>query len=329
MIYIENTSVDPYYNMACDEYILKNMDFGEDILTLWRNDNAIIIGKNQNAFEEVNAAYVDEHGIKVCRRVTGGGAVYHDLNNLNFSLFIDLKDSSKLDDLNFFVLPVVKALSELGVNAEVKGRNDITIDGRKFSGLAQRIHKDKLLFHGTLMFDVDVTILSKCLNVKPGKLQSKGHKSVRSRVTNIKEYIKDDVDVLGFKAILKKQLFEGQEYKEYVLTDEDKANIQKIRDEKFATWEWNYGESPESNFKNAERFKGGEVDVRMMLEDGKIQKIRFYGDFLSTDDLDALIRALEGQRYDIETVDKILSSMDLRPFFGAITKDEIMHVMFP
>ncbi|MBQ1334855.1 MAG: lipoate--protein ligase, partial [Clostridia bacterium] len=98
MIYIENTSVDPYYNMACDEYILKNMDFGEDILTLWRNDNAIIIGKNQNAFEEVNAAYVDEHGIKVCRRVTGGGAVYHDLNNLNFSLFIDLKDSSKLDD---------------------------------------------------------------------------------------------------------------------------------------------------------------------------------------------------------------------------------------
>ena len=329
MIYIENTSVDPYYNMACDEYILKNMDFGEDILTLWRNDNAIIIGKNQNAFEEVNAAYVDEHGIKVCRRVTGGGAVYHDLNNLNFSLFIDLKDSSKLDDLNFFVLPVVKALSELGVNAEVKGRNDITIDGRKFSGLAQRIHKDKLLFHGTLMFDVDVTILSKCLNVKPGKLQSKGHKSVRSRVTNIKEYIKDDVDVLGFKEILKKQLFEGQEYKEYVLTDEDKANIQKIRDEKFATWEWNYGESPESNFKNAERFKGGEVDVRMMLEDGKIQKIRFYGDFLSTDDLDALIRALEGQRYDIETVDKILSSMDLRPFFGAITKDEIMHVMFP
>ncbi len=131
------------------------------------------------------------------------------------------------------------------------------------------------------------------------------------------------------KAILKKQLFEGQEYKEYVLTDEDKANIQKIRDEKFATWEWNYGESPESNFKNAERFKGGEVDVRMMLEDGKIQKIRFYGDFLSTDDLDALIRALEGQRYDIETVDKILSSMDLRPFFGAISKDEIMHVMFP
>ena len=329
MIYIENTSVDPYYNMACDEYILKNMDFGEDILTLWRNDNAIIIGKNQNAFEEVNAAYVDEHGIKVCRRVTGGGAVYHDLNNLNFSLFIDLKDSSKLDDLNFFVRPVVKALSELGVNAEVKGRNDITIDGRKFSGLAQRIHKDKLLFHGTLMFDVDVTILSKCLNVKPEKLQSKGHKSVRSRVTNIKEYIKDDVDVLGFKEILKKQLFEGQEYKEYVLTDEDKANIQKIRDEKFATWEWNYGESPESNFKNAERFKGGEVDVRMMLEDGKIQKIRFYGDFLSTDDLDALIRALEGQRYDIETVDKILSPMDLRPFFGAITKDEIMHVMFP
>ncbi|MBR2742386.1 MAG: lipoate--protein ligase [Clostridia bacterium] len=329
MIYIENLSVDPYFNMACDEYILTKLDFGEDILTLWRNDNAIIIGKNQNAFEEVNAAYVDEHGIKVCRRVTGGGAVYHDLNNLNFSLFIDLKDSSKLDDLNFFVMPVVKALSELGVNAEVKGRNDITIDGRKFSGLAQRIHKDKLLFHGTLMFDVDVTILSKCLNVKPGKLQSKGHKSVRSRVTNIKEYIKEDVDVLGFKEILKKQLFEGMEYKEYVLTEDDLKAIRKIRDEKFATWEWNYGESPESNFKNAERFKGGEVDVRMMLEDGKIKSIRFYGDFLSTDDLDRLIAALEGQKYDIETVDRVLSSMDLRPFFGAITKDEIMHCMFP
>ena len=329
MIYIENTSVDPYYNMACDEYILTKLDLGEEILTLWRNDNAIIIGKNQNAFEEVNAEYVEANKIKVCRRVTGGGAVYHDLNNLNFSLFIDMEDKSKLDDLNFFVMPVVNALAELGVNAEVKGRNDITIDGRKFSGLAQRIHNNKLLFHGTLMFDVDLTVLTKGLNVKPGKLESKGHKSVRSRVTNIKDYVKADVDVLGFKEILKQKLFEGQPYKEYTLTKEDIDGIKKIRDEKFATWEWNYGESPASNFKNAQRFSGGEVDVRMMIEDGKIKNVRFYGDFLSTDDLDVLISALTGQKYDIETVSRILSSMDLRPFFGAITKDEIIQCMFP
>lgn len=329
MIYIENNSLDAYYNMACDEYILKKLDFGEDILTLWRNDNAIIIGKNQNAYEEINAEYVNEHNIKVVRRVTGGGAVYHDINNLNFSLFINIKDSNKLDDLNFFVMPVVNALKELGVNAEVKGRNDILIDGRKFSGLAQRIHGDTLLFHGTLMFDVDLTVLTKGLNVKPGKLESKGHKSVRSRVTNIKEYMTEDIDVLGFKEILKEKLFEGQEYKEYVLTDEDIAGIEKFRDEKFGTWAWNYGESPESNFKNAQRFKGGELDIRMKLEDGLIKNIRFYGDFLSTDDLDRLISALEGQKYDIAVVDDILSSMDLRPFFGSITKDEVKECMFP
>jgi len=329
MIYIENNSVNPYFNMACDEYILKNFDFGEDILTLWRNDNAIIIGKNQNAFEEVNAEYVEANGIKVSRRVTGGGAVYHDLGNLNFSLFIDIKDSSKLDNLNFFVMPVVNALEQLGVKAEVKGRNDITIDGKKFSGLAQRIHNDKLLFHGTLMFDVDLTVLTKGLNVKPGKLESKGHKSVRSRVTNIKDYVTADVDVLGFKEILKQQLFAGQEYKEYKLTEEDIANISKIEAEKFGTWEWNYGESPESNFANAERFAGGELDIRMMLEDGRIKTIRFYGDFLSTDDNDRLVSALEGEKYDIEAVNKVLSSFDLRPFFGKITQEEVIKCMFP
>lgn len=328
MIYIENESLNPYFNLACDEYCLTQLDLNEDIVMLWRDDNAIIVGKNQNTFEEINAEYVKQQNIKVCRRVTGGGAVYHDLGNLCFTFILNIEKLDQMD-MRFFALPVVKALEKMGVTAEISGRNDITIDGRKFSGTAQRVYKNRLLYHGTLLFDSNMEVLSKGLNVKPNKIESKGHKSVRSRVTNIKEYIKEDIDILQFKSILKEKLFEGQEYKEYVLTNQDIENIKKMETEKFATWDWNYGQSPESNFKNAVRFDGGEVDLRLMIKDGFIENAKFYGDFLAVEYLDDLEDALKGQKYDIDTVDKILDKVNLKQYFGTITKQEILSCMFP
>ncbi len=159
MIYIENETVNPYFNLACDEYCLTHLDLKDDIVMLWRDDNAIIVGKNQNTFEEINAEYVKEQNIKVCRRVTGGGAVYHDLGNLCFTFILHVEKLDQMD-MRFFALPVVKALEKMGVTAEISGRNDITIDGKKFSGTAQRVFKNKLLYHGTLLFSSFMEVLS-------------------------------------------------------------------------------------------------------------------------------------------------------------------------
>lgn len=223
MKFIENNSIDPHYNLAFEEYIFKHLESDEDFVLLWRNGPSIIVGKNQNTIEEINLEYVKENNINVVRRVTGGGAVYHDLGNLNFS-FITKPKSNDLIDFQTYNVPIIKALQKLGVNCQLSGRNDLTIDGRKFSGIAQSIIKGKVLNHGTLLFDSELDALTKALNVKRDKIESKGIKSVASRVTNIKTYVIDDVDVLRFKELLLKSIFEyfNEPVEVYELSDEDK-----------------------------------------------------------------------------------------------------------
>ena len=185
MIYIENTCTDPAYNLAFEEYVFTQMRFDEPVLLLWRNAQAVIVGRYQNTLEEIDEQYVKEHGIRVVRRDTGGGAVYHDLGNLNYSFIIPEVDRMKVD-FRTFTAPVVKALQAAGIHAEQSGRNDILADGKKFSGNAQHFSRGRLLHHGTLMFDVDMETVAAALRVKPGKFRSKATKSVRSRVTNLK-----------------------------------------------------------------------------------------------------------------------------------------------
>ncbi len=327
MKYIENNSTDPHYNLAFEEYIFKNLD-KEDFVLLWRNGPSIIVGKNQNTIEEINMDYVKDNNINVVRRVTGGGAVYHDLGNLNFSFIT--KSQSNLIDFKTYNIPIVRALEKLGVDCELSGRNDIVIDGKKFSGIAQSIIKERVLNHGTLLFDSKLDILSKALNVKRDKIESKGVKSVSSRVTNIKPYVKDEIDVLKFKELLLKNIFEyfNQPVEIYELSHEDQENIQRMVDEKYGTWEWNFGYSPEFNFKGYKRFEGGGVEVRLHVVKGRIENCKIYGDFFGKGDIKDLEDKLKGVKYDINQISEELGDVSIEQYLGRITKEEFMKCLF-
>ncbi|NLB33508.1 MAG: lipoate--protein ligase [Tissierellia bacterium] len=326
MKFIENNSIDPHYNLAFEEYVFKYLD--EDFVLLWRNGPSIIVGKNQNTVEEIKTDYVKENNINVVRRVTGGGSVYHDLGNLNFSFIT--KAQSNLIDFKTYNIPIIKALEKLGVNCELSGRNDIVIDGKKFSGIAQSIIKGRVLNHGTLLFDSKLDTLSKALNVKRDKIESKGIKSVSSRVTNIKPYVKDDIDVLEFKQVLLNNIFDyfNQPVEIYSLTDEDRENIQKMVDERYGTWEWNYGNSPEFNYKGYKRFEGGGVEVRLHVVKGIIENCKVYGDFFGKSDVKNLEDRLQGVKYDVDEVDKALDDISISEYLGRITKEEFLKCLW-
>ncbi|MGI6440890.1 MAG: lipoate--protein ligase [Peptoniphilaceae bacterium] len=328
MKYIRNDSLDPRYNLALEEWVLENLR--DDIyILLWRNDNSIIIGRNQNTAEEINQAYVDEHEINVVRRPTGGGAVYHDLGNLNFSI---ITDAANAVDINFelYTQPVLRALETMGVPVELKGRNDILIDGKKCSGLAQRISNHRLLHHGAMLFDTDLSTLSKALNVRRDKMESKGVKSTVSRVTNIKPYMTADVDVLGFRDLLKKEMFhEYDEVPEYVLSEEELAQIDRLKAEKYDTWEWNYGRSPKTNFQNDKRFEGaGVLDIRLRVAGGTIQEAVFFGDFFGAKDKAVLEKALEGAPFTPKGVTEALQPYKVEEYLGKLGLEQVLAVLF-
>lgn len=328
MLYINNKSNDPYFNMALDEYVVKHLNPSNDYFYFYQNRPSVIIGRNQNAIEEVNLEYVKNNDIIVVRRMSGGGAVYHDMGNINFSFVVDYRKED-FNSIERFAKAIVKALGKLGINAEFSGRNDITIDGKKFSGNAQYVTKNRILHHGTLLFDSDLSVLSKALNVKPEKIKSKGIKSVKSRVTNIKDYLPDkNVTVSQFKEMLLKFVFEveGKELQEYNLTPKDIEQIMDLRNKKYSTWEWNVGSSPEFDLIRSARFNGGEVQVHMNVKDGIISDIKFYGDFMSIRDVSEVEEKLRGQRFKQEDIKDVISKIDVKEYFGFISLEEILSL---
>lgn len=328
MKYIVNDQLDARYNLALEEWVLENLK--DDIyIILWRNDNAIIIGRNQNTAQEINQAYVEEHDINVVRRPTGGGAVYHDLGNLNFSI---LTDAENAVDINFelYTQPVLRALKAMGVPVELKGRNDILIEGKKCTGLAQRISNHRLLHHGAMLFDTNLETLSKALNVRRDKMESKGVKSTVSRVTNIKPYMTADVDVLGFRDLLKKEMFhEYEEIPVYTLSEDELSQIEDLKKNKYDTWEWNYGRSPKTNFQNDRRFEGaGVLDARLQVENGVIQEAVFYGDFFGAKDKTVLEEALKGAPFTPKGVTKALEPYPIEEYLGRLGLEQVLKVLF-
>lgn len=293
---------------------------------LWQNAPSVIIGKNQNTAEEINQKFIDQNGIKVARRVSGGGAVYHDLGNLNFTFVISVDDPGKVN-YKKYVQPIIDALESMGIKAEASGRNDILVDGLKISGNAQRMANGKLMHHGTIMFDLNIENMVKALNVDPDKITSKGVKSVRSRVTNIKEHLTHG-DIHEFWDNLHYYLSNEGKDQEIVLTEDDIAKIQAEADSKFSTWDWIYGASPEFNLKNSKRFSGGRLETLMNVVEGKIASIRFVGDYLGLEDVSEVENQLMGVRFDRSDVDGILSQIDLKKYFGLIDKGEILSLMF-
>lgn len=327
MKYIENYSNDPRYNLAFEEYCFKYLPRDEDYLLLWINSPAIIIGKNQNTIEEVNSEYIKMKGIQVVRRITGGGAVYHDLGNLNFSIITNA-EGSKID-FKKYNISILEALIKLGVKCELSGRNDITIEGKKFSGIAQSIWKDRVLNHGTLLFNTELDVLNNALNVKKDKIESKGVKSVKSRVTNIKDHLNVDVDIEEFREILARSILntDDVEAKTLKLNEEQLQEIDKLFQEKYSTWEWNYGSSPPFNYKNYRRFPFGSVEVRLEVKHGSISECKIYGDFFGTEDISILEKRLIGQKYEKEGLGKFLKEIDLKEYFGGIRKEDFLDLL--
>ncbi|MEH6948594.1 lipoate--protein ligase [Bacillus sp. JJ634] len=329
MLFIDNKGItDPRINLAIEEYALKHLDINESYLLFYINKNAIIIGKNQNTVEEINQDYVDEQGITVVRRLSGGGAVYHDLGNLNFS-FITKDDGDSFHNFKKFTEPVVKALGKLGVQAELSGRNDIMAEGKKISGNAMFATRGRMFSHGTLLFNSEMEHIVSALKVKKDKIESKGIKSIRSRVGNIADFLKEPMTIEEFRSFLLKNIFEEtEEIPEYVLTEEDWKEIHKISEKRYQQWDWNYGRSPKFNLQHSHRFPVGSIDIRLEVNKGIIENCKIYGDFFGVGEVTDIEQKLTGVRYEKQAIDMVLEEVDVQHYFGNVTKEDILKLIF-
>ncbi|MBG9785592.1 lipoate--protein ligase [Shouchella lehensis] len=329
MKFINNNNLtDPRINLAIEEWALKNLDPNESYLLFYINEPSIIIGKNQNTFEEINLDYVKDNNLHVVRRLSGGGAVYHDLGNLNFS-FITKDDGDSFHNFKKFTEPVVQALKQLGVQAELSGRNDIQVGERKISGNAQFTTKGRMFSHGTLMLQSEIENVVSALRVKDDKIKSKGIKSIRSRVANISEFLKQPMTMEEFKSMLLQYIFNGQEdIPEHVITEEEWKEINALSSERYQSWDWNYGKSPAFDIQRSKRFPIGTIDLRLNVKKGVISDCKIFGDFFGVADVSGLEEQLVGKRYDANELAQVLDSADLKAYFGSISKEEFLSLIY-
>lgn len=327
MKFVSNNNItDPTINLAMEEYVLKHLPSDDSYFLFYVNDPSIIVGKNQNTIEEVNKQYVDEQHIHVVRRISGGGAVYHDKGNLNFS-FVTNDDGNSFHNFKKFTEPIVQALQSMGVDAEMTGRNDIQVGSAKISGNAMVKVKDRMFSHGTLMLNSDLEEVQNALKVNPKKIQSKGVKSVRKRVANIEEFLDEPITIDQFKQIILRTLFGEHEVEEYHLTEEDWNNIKQLSNEKYRTWDWNYGKNPKYNFERDEKFEKGFIQIKFDVKKGKIEHAKIFGDFFGEGNVNELEETLIGTSHDYEHIKEAMENYDFYHYFGDIDKDSILKLM--
>lgn len=332
MRFVDNgNSTSPFQNLALEEYVLRHRMEDDDLLLFYVNDPSIIIGRNQNTIEEIASDVVEERGIHVVRRVSGGGAVYHDRGNLNFS-FMTRDVHGRFNRYDAFNGPVVEVLRAAGVPAELSGRNDILAEGRKISGNAQFATPDRMLSHGTLLFDSNLDEVTAALRPKAGKVESKGVKSIRSRVANISEFAKESLDVEELKNRILQRIFGTRDRALIPTLSMDAADWHAVRElqvQKYETWAWNYGQNPTANVQRAQRFSGGEIDVRYNIQEGRIAGVRIFGDFLGQHEVSELEGLLLGLPFDLASVGPVLEAAASRNYFGTISADEVRTVLAP
>ena len=326
MKYLRNDSTDPHWNMAFDEFCLEQLPLEEPVFYLWQNRPSVIIGLNQNAYGEVNLQYLRDHDIMLARRVTGGGAVYHDLQNLNYTIVGKAVDIER--DYPEYTAIMASALRSLGVGAELSGRNDIMVGGRKVSGYAKRVWKDRLMVHGTLMWDVDIDVLTHALDVPGSKLASAGIASVRSKVANLKDCMPQFGSVQDLQAALERMLSRDHQDSEIVLSEAQLSEIQALCDSRFSTWEWNLGRSLEVSFSRREKFSCGTVEASISAEHGVVKDIRFSGDFLGNLPVSGLEVALRGVRYEPSAVLGALKRQPVGEYFDRLSAENLMKILF-
>ena len=335
MRYLTNDSTDPHWNMAFDETALTALPSPEPLFYLWQNRPAVIIGRNQSAPAEVNLPYLEEHGIVLARRVTGGGAVYHDLGNLNYSFVGGVREMDALQPVQL----MAAALRSLGIPAEVSGRNDILVEGRKCSGYAKRLAGTRMMIHGTLMWNVDLAALSAALSVPGSKFATSAIASVRSKVCNLSEYL-PGWTLEQFRAALHRFLAGD----EMPASGDFLSKVNALADSKFRSWDWIYGHSPETDFTASRKFKGcGTVRVHFSVRHGLLADVSFSGDFLGALSLDTplpsalcpaplvgqtLPEALNGTHYTPADLSDVLSTLPVSSYFDGLTASNLLSLFF-
>lgn len=327
MFFVDNNeTTDPRVNLAIEEHLLRNVQVQEPLLLFYINAPSVIIGRNQNSIEEIDPDFVRENQIYVVRRLSGGGAVYHDLGNLNFSFITHGKEN--LHNFSKFTRPVVDVLQNLGVNAVLQGKSDIFVDGKKISGNAQYASHGRMFSHGTILFNTHLENMLRAINPRQVQIESKAVQSVRSFVTNVQEYLPKGMDIVALRNALLAGIFGGQVIPSFRLTDRDWEQIREIATQRYLTWDWNYGRSPAFNIQKSEKLPVGKLDARIWVEKGHIQAIKIYGDFSGRQDVSELEQQLIGLRYDRDAVEDALVDTDLEPYFGPLAKESFLNLLF-
>ncbi|MBP1618035.1 MAG: lipoate protein ligase [Bacteroidetes bacterium] len=328
MIYVVSKSYKPQFNIAMEEYCFTKLTQYDKVFMLWINEPSIIVGKHQNTLQEVNMNYVRNNGIHIVRRITGGGAVYHDHNNLNYTIISNEKKGAEFD-FKTFSEPVIETLSQLGVEAEFTGRNDIVIDGKKVCGNAQAYKNDRIMHHGCLLFNTDLSVLSEALEIPKDMIDSKSVKSVRSAVANIKSFLKEDISVEDFSGkILHYMKQKFPEMEEYIFSEQELAEIGQIAETKFSSWDWNFGHSPKYTLTRNTRFTGGKIQVYLTVKNSVIEHIQFFGTFFGNNsDLSLVEEAFAGVKYTSEAIREKLATIRTAEFFAGFTVDELVEAI--
>ena len=337
MIYIKNNSTNPYFNLASEEYILKK--FNDDVTMLWQNKATVVLGKNQNAYAEINLDYVGKNNISVTRRLTGGGCVFHDLGNINFSFFSPVSGNKSKNILNFehFTEPIIDALKNLGVNAEFKGRNDLVIDGMKFSGNAQCVYKtpnvsgdmtEKILHHGTILFNADMAHLAGALNVDEEKIKSKGIKSVKSRVTNVYSHLPDEnkMQTAEFMQYLEDYIIKKNNCEAVNFDENDVKEIQNLADNKYKSKDFLYGSSIKYSFAKKKHFEFCTVEIYFNAEKSKIKDLKIFGDFFGRINIGELEDYLSGTPHNSDDLKEKLSKINVSLYINGADNDNILKM---
>jgi lipoate-protein ligase A len=325
MRFIHNTHTDPAFNLAAEEWLLRHSD--TDIFMLWRNAPAVIVGRNQNTASEIDEEFVRERGITVIRRLTGGGAVFHDLGNVNFT-FIQLGQQSRHLDFHRFTAPILESLRALGVNCQFEGRNDLVIDGQKFSGNAQLIEKDRVLHHGTLLFSAQMTDLSGALKINRAKYVDKAVKSVAKRVTNISSHLPSPMGVEEFIGHVMNHVSAGAPDALRGLTPAEEASIAGLVTSRYGTWEWNFGASPAYGFTRSTRTGGGVVEVHLDVDHGHILSARIFGDFFGVRPVGELEALLADCRHEREALRGRLGQIPIHEYIRDVELDPFLDCLF-
>ena len=327
MLFVDSSPhTDPRINLAVEEHLLRNIQVQEPILLFYVNEPSVIIGRNQNTLEEIDPDYVKAKGIHVVRRLSGGGAVYHDLGNLNFSFIT--QGSEDLHNFAKFTEPVIKVLGELGVGAELRGRSDIFATGRKISGNAQYVTANRMFSHGTLLFDTDLEEMLKALNPRQIEIESRAVQSIRNYVANIRDLALKDMDLQGLKAALLKGIFGSGDFPSYELNDEEWAAIHQLSAKRYQQWDWNYGHSPRFNIQKSDQTPAGKIDVGIDVDKGRIRAIKFFGDFSGRLPVSGLEELLLGIRYNGDEITATLEAVDVGDYFDQLDRNTLSSLLY-